>query len=279
MKKFFLYTDGRTGSTAVCDLIGKHPELCCWQELFTYGADLGWLSTRDIAELPEIEQEYDDEVVTHEAYCALLGEDLDPRQRLDRYLGYLEQKAVSQGKSGFGFKALYNHASHWNVLDPLRELSFDLIHHMRLNLARKYISGIIARARGVYNSKSSVEFDEKVLIDVDYGRLLVGTSLRRYRQYDMDVRASGFRCFSSVYEDFLRDKDSFMGSLFEFLGVERVVVGESDWVRVLPDDLGEIIENMDEVQQFILDEEYSVADIVSQQSAESGTAPGRNAAP
>ena len=260
-----MYTDGRTGSTAICDEIGNHSDLACWQELFTYGANLAFLDGADLSKMPSIEQGLADGVLTYEMFRRLCDESTRGHASLSRYFDYLGSKAGSLGKEAFGFKLLYNHATHWEgdgLLDTLAQRGFAVLHNLRLDFVRKYISGAIASKTGRWNTRSQVVHREMVVLDPDLCRENSAVSLTRYRKYDADIRAKGFSVLTETYEDFLDERVNFLNVIFDFLGVELERVADSDWQKVTPQDLSTLVENYQDFESLIKSP-MTVQDIVS----------------
>lgn len=272
MKRFFMYTDGRTGSTAICDELGKHASICCWQELLSYGFGI---SAQDASSssLSALEEKYADSVLPYEVFKLHHVGDLRGKAVLRQYIEYLESKARQRGKDAIGFKVLYHHASHWEAdgaLEVLRDLNFLVLHNMRLDLARKFVSGAIARMRNIWNTQEAFEFNERVLIDVPMAHKVMDRSKKTYRQRDEFIKTFGFDVLLTVYEDFLEEREAFLNRVFGFLEVPEQEVDRSTWKVVTPGDLSEIIENYEEVRR-LLDDKIPTEEVEFNFSAQQKT--------
>lgn len=251
---FFVYTDGRTGSSAICDELNNHQELVCWQELFTYGGDVSEFEGATMADAPALEKVLDLDILYYEMFRTLSDPSTHGKQCLEAYFSYLDRKAVGQNAEQFGFKLLYNHATHWKdegLAALLLKRNYKIVHNLRLDFVRKYISGAIASKTGVWNTKDQVSWSEKVVLDPDICRLRCNESSIRYRAFDKDIRDDGFDVITVSYEQFLSDRDTFLSQIFKFLGLAPESVQRSDFKIVTPVDLSTIIENYDQFKPLL----------------------------
>ncbi len=241
MKRFFVYTTGRTGSTAICDELNNHPSIVCHQELFSTGypdkeVQLYNLSFKDLV------SEFSPEAVPFRFY----KNQFDEATCLDEYITYLDQYARNKGAKCSGFKLLYNHATAWEDLDILskcKRYDYSVLHCIRVDLAKLILSGIIADAKGVYNSKERVDFDEKILIDIERVKYLVKSRASTYERFENILKEHKFRYKNIKYEDYISERSSFYYNISNFLGIEHITPSLTDWKKMTPDSLEEIIEN------------------------------------
>lgn len=253
-RNFFMYTDGRTGSSAICDEINNHQELVCWQELFTYGADVSDFEGASMADAPALEKDLELDVLYYEMFRTLSPPFSHGKQCLEAYFAYLATKAAEQNAKKFGFKLLYNHATHWKdegLIALLLKREYKIIHNLRLDFVRKYISGAIASKTGVWNTKNKVSWSEKVVLDPDICRLRCSEFSIRYQKFDKDIRSDGFKVITVSYEHFLSNRDMFLSQIFEFLGSAPESVHPSDFKIVTPADMSKIIENYDQFKSLL----------------------------
>lgn len=165
MEKFILVTRGRTGSTAVLDELGKSRSFCVMQEIFLR---LTWT---------------ENEKVLKDYYKILHPFDLWKRQGLrwermipayysdsrqaHKYLMDAEKLALSQGVKGIGFKVLSHHFDERPFLDKLLKQHGYRAMYLKRNSIRQVLSGMVAKQRGIYNSRENVVDDRCYHINLD----------------------------------------------------------------------------------------------------------------
>ena len=148
IKKFFLMTRGRTGSTAVIDELTKSRSLCAMHELF--------LMYNFVEHTPAFEKIYN--LLLPFDLWKLQGwwlrwmppfiysDDLWAR----RYLEKAERLARHQGVAGFGFKVLSYHFDERPFLNALLKQQGYQVLYLTRNVARQVLSGMVAAQSGIY---------------------------------------------------------------------------------------------------------------------------------
>ena len=241
MVKYFMYTDGRTGSTAMCDVLSIDQKVWSSQELFTFGDTFG-------APLEDPVTLVDGNVV-EVVPCYRTG--LSP----SKYLKAVEESLSDAGYCAFGFKLLYNHATHWGgreLLELLRDHGFKPFHNIRTDFKRKALSGYMARVRGVWNSEKDVLYSEKVVVDLFQLEKSIEMSRNRCdMQKKLLIEIFG-AILETQYEGFLEDEAKYVNQVFEYLGIGVVRAQKaSSWKKVLPNDLSEVVENYKELYDWL----------------------------
>lgn len=245
MKRFFLMTRGRTGSTAVIDELTKS-SICAMHELF--------LMHKLDVHTPEFKKIYElllpfDLWKPHAWWLRWMPSSIwgdAPWAR--RYLEKAEGLATHQGMAGFCFKVLSHQFDQRPFLkDLLRQRGYQAVYLTR-NLARQVLSGMVASQRGVYNSLQGPESSSCYQIDVDEFEQLVQWEKRAVVEDRALLSEAGFVFAAVSYEEFCADRQSFYESIFQFLGLPAELPPTSDF-SIMIRDLRTTIENYDAVAE------------------------------
>ncbi|MEZ0148683.1 MAG: hypothetical protein AB9Q19_05115 [Candidatus Reddybacter sp.] len=245
MSKFIVMTRGRTGSTAIIDELNQLDSVFSGQELFTSLEYNQWSSE-------VISQDYE----AIEPFSYWLGKDnlmrsLIRRLRGDKhliskYLRFAEDKAKELNKNSFGFKIISHHlVGNVPLVEVLSKQSYSVIYLTR-NLSRQIISGLLARQRGVYNSKNFHDTG-RYSIDVEEFESLV-----KWEQYAVNsdrefIKDHGFRSIDITYEDFVTNRELFYKGLLDFLKVPFELPVKSSY-SVMITDLEHSIINFNDIK-------------------------------
>lgn len=265
MNKFFVYTRGRTGSTAIVDELDSHPHCVCHGEVFR----------RDPLKNPKVREAYDrlgleylKERLTNDKVVIPFGlwEMIDTGNR-GNYRGYLEfvqDEAARKDKTAVGFKLLHNQSvEREGLLDVLKSGGFVAIHLIRRNVVRQVLSGMLAKQRGVYNRRNYDVPDEKYDIDVAELVRTIERNQKDVAAVDKQLRDGGFDYFSVYYEDFLAQRDSFFDLVLSRLNLAREQLKASDWTIMVPSDLRKVVNNYEEMEAAVV--RIGLADMLTSQ--------------
>ncbi|WP_038246571.1 sulfotransferase [Ghiorsea bivora] len=263
MEKFFMFTQGRTGSTAIIDELNKHPEIACLQELFIpkVNAPILMDAHEKYAEnfLEHVDSPYP--LVPFEVfrlqYKKVFSFPMDVYRRSGKfkrfgqimldYLDAIEQYGKEQGATAVGFKALTNHVdAHPGILEKLRQGDYQVLYLERKNVVNKVLSGVVAEQRGVYNRKDFVVPEETYTIDLDDFILKVQCTVEGVQTEKKMLKSAGFPLLEVSYEDFVADREAFFTPVFEFLGVEYRLPTQSDYSKMINKPIHEVVENYTE---------------------------------
>ena len=187
MKKFFMLTRGRTGSSAILDELGtaknifplqelfadlstgiaretltqypqSAPPLDVWKEIFL---DTGGQTCSDFFKVPQQNLDVPDKLfrslfrVFGRRAPFFLKNNWMPGRMLEkfivrRYLSYIEAMAAESHKKGFVFKVLSNHlVERKTLLSVLKEYGYGAIFLVRKNIVRQALSSLIAETRSL----------------------------------------------------------------------------------------------------------------------------------
>lgn len=263
MQNFFIFTRGRTGSTAIVDELGKHPEITTMQELF--------IKLEKAPRLLEAYQKYGKDFYKHiESQFAVLPFDawLKRYSKINlygfgslyigqggcytragltnRYLAMAEKVVNKEGKK-FGFKVLANHFDEWpDLRGVLKNRSYLAVYLERENVFRQVISGVVAKHRGVYNRKNYTPTEESFCVDLDEFEMLVRCEQAAVASEKEQLKQWGFDVHIVTYEDFVNERDLFFKHICECLGVSYTLPERTDY-SVMISDLSKTVENYEDL--------------------------------
>jgi LPS sulfotransferase NodH len=165
---------------------------------------------------------------------------------IKRYLKEIENAALTDGVSAFGFKILSNNFEEipW-LKDILIKRRYRVI-YLKRNIPHQVISGMIAKQRGVYNINQDYKDDNRYKIDIEEFKNLMVWEMS---QGDNDIaflNAAGFSFIAVTYEEFMSDRQAFFNRLFGFLEVPLELPKNSSY-SVMIKDLKYTVENFQEV--------------------------------
>lgn len=256
MRKFIVFGRGRSGTTVLADELGHHPDLHCVLHSVRYeGFETAVIEPFARHDRPETADAADQmrRASAPPPYdWWTLREGLPvPAQKYARYLDELEAWSSAQGNfSAIGFKIIDNQMTERaGLLEELLRRDYRVVHIRRRNVVRHALSGLIAQQRGVYNERNYELPDQKYHIDCS--QLLTGIHhiLVHARHWDERLKESKAAVVYTVYEDFLANRESFYAPILDFLGVDRRTLPASDFTKMTPNDLSEVIANYDEIRR------------------------------
>jgi hypothetical protein len=231
-----MFHTGRSGSSVVADLLGRHPAVHWDGELFNYHLSV-WRSR--------------------------------PRDRMVEAQRMIKRRIYFFNVPYYGFEVLTSHLIAGNIdksrfMEALDTIGID--HYIlltRRNILRKIVSNLVARERGRWRLGSE-EIARLTKIHVDVVRLKLATTrplLEHLRdtqaEYDaLQAALSSRHCLQLVYEDdILKDPRDAVRKFCDFLDVEylELPVRHS---RTTPQALRQIIGNYTEVEEVLSGTEF-----------------------
>lgn len=239
MKKFFLLTRGRTGSTAVLDALDKTPSVLAIQEPFLR-SESDWRLSIESHQLPYYDQYFESNSLLRRAFAR--------GQLLDNYLNLLEQHAAATSNSAFGFKVLSHHfANYPGLLKRLNERGYSCL-FLRRDLSAQVISGMVAAIRQRYNSIDNPPPSASLRLDPGkFKDLLLGEILRT-EEDEQTIANWKHGILPIFYENFVANPGQFFKEICGFLEVPIVDTPETSYKKMIGD-IGKEIENLDELQE------------------------------
>lgn len=245
MKKFFVLTRGRTGSTAVMDSLNKSKNIVAAQELFIKYAVKNKKKNAHDQILPRFDLWMDSRKWYQKLTEIFAGEPLV----LKRYLALAESKALETNSKAFGFKVISHHFEERPKLkELLLEREYKAVYLTR-NIPRQVISGMVAKRRGKYNAHGRENYQDEAsyIIDIEEFKSLVEWETQAVANDITMLESSEFDFLQVRYEDFVENSDAFFSEIFRFLDIPEEKLPESSF-SIMIKDLNEVLINYEEVK-------------------------------
>lgn len=246
MKQFFVMTRGRTGSTAIVDVLNKSNNVCAAQELFL--------------KFEFKKEDYKKHLIppyelwknTGNVYSVLSKKISNEAVNVENYLNHAEKKVAGSNVNAFCFKLLSHHFDEIPALKKqLLKNGFKAVYLTR-NVPRQVISGMVAKIRGIYNMLECEGYSDKgsYVINIDEFKELVQWETQAVANDICMLESSGFEFIKVRYEDFVHNPDAFFANIFDFLNIPTEKLPESSY-SIMITDLKEVITNYHEVKRCI----------------------------
>lgn len=228
--KFFIFAHYRSGSTLLSSLLDLHPDVKCEREIF----------------LPYIFLKYK----------KVLSPELIIKSRLlqceNENYGFILRFAQLQ-------KILYKSISKPNdFLDRLYSQNWKIIHLKRNNPLKQAISNQIQLIRGQSHDTKEKPLN-RTAVTIDPEKLISNIEWMKKTSREEDLLLANYKHIKVIYEKELLHSEfhqETINRVFEFLDLEAVPVS-AELNRVSTDNIGEYIENFEEINEFIKNTEYS----------------------
>ena len=267
MVKFVLLTTQRSGSTFLFHWLTSHPNVRCHGELFliksSYHDNFRYYCEKDplrqcafiLYRLRLLK--YPDTVIKkllngflwslynnpHHAGPKIYAGGKEYLLKSDR--GWQHQPRDPEEEKAVGFKLMYVQLAYFNSLsDIFLKERFHIVHLIRRNKLKMYLSGLAVRKRGIVHLTKNVP---PVRVLVDTKRLL------RYFN-DISVQQNKLRSVFSrnpyteiTYEDFFANYSTVSAKIADFLEVADNGWQWPKFKKLNPDSVKDIVENYDEV--------------------------------
>jgi LPS sulfotransferase NodH len=170
---------------------------------------------------------------------------------------YLDDVFTTLDAPAMGFKLMLDQAVRFpTVLDYLQIHEFKIVHVVRRNLLKTYISRIRARQTGVYLSTGS---PETVLLHVPVDSLIERLAELEKEQQALQSLLSRLNLDSVTvsYESLAsQSRESEVERILSFLIVDPEIRLEPRSTKITPDDLAQVIANYEEVATALSDTAY-----------------------
>ena len=237
MEKFFLFTRGRTGSTAIIDEIGTLKHIRTAQELF-----LKFDYRSLLNQFKNLMEHYDDTMLPYELWKPKYWifkhwPELWLLSRIPQnlYLSDIEQAASEAAARAFGFKILSHQFDETPDLEAtLLRRRYKAIYLTR-NIPRQVISGMIANARGVYNTQQNFDESAQFEIDLDEFRRLVEWEQQAVCNDLIRLSSSGFEHITISYEEFTNSRSELFHRITNFLQLPASTPASSNYAIMIKD--------------------------------------------
>lgn len=230
-KKAVVVSRGRTGSSVITDELGQTTYSRSLQEIFTSGSPPGdayrhFNTWRAQADPPR---------------------HLSEEQIADMYLDHLEERVEAEGHKAFFWKALSQHFVERPYMGSLLKRRGYKAICLRRNPANQVISGMVAAARGKYNSREKYEDERTFTLDIDQYKSLVAVEWHMGAADKQLLDSISLPNIVVKYEDFVSDRLAFFGGIFGFLGLPVEDPRRSNYV-VMIENTQRTVENYEDVR-------------------------------
>jgi LPS sulfotransferase NodH len=254
MQKLIVFGRGRSGTTLLADELGKHPQIrMCLHELKAGDLRLPVIepfarpdfefTAESIADLRA-----ESRVLPYDAWrvCRGIGE---TETAYGAWLEEFEQRMIADAETSFvGFKIIDNQLGERpGLLEELVRRDFRIVSIHRCDLFRHALSGLIARQRGVFNERNYRVPDQRYVIDPRLLLQAMHDIVVQTQRWDDAMKVLDAKVVRCAYEDRLASRAAFYAPIFGFLGVRDVAITETDYTRMVPDDLTKVIANFHEI--------------------------------
>jgi LPS sulfotransferase NodH len=249
-------TRGRTGSSAIIDELNKTSSVRTAQELFLQ---------YDFSKKQKLLKQIYPVLTPFEIWKARgpwlrrrTNELFGQKATINRYLKEVETSKLSEGAKALGFKVLSHHFDQTPLLKPvLKERGYRAI-YLKRNLPRQVISGMIAKQRGIYNTKDDYQDTGQYAIDVDEFQKLVRWEQECVERDIELLKSVGFDFIEVSYEEFMSDREGFFGRVLSFLGAPAEVPPASSYTIMIKDlqhtvkNYGDVVESAEAIGMTIV---------------------------
>lgn len=226
---FVLLTTQRSGSAMLVQSLSQHPQVICYHELFRHG------SRERLA--------YDKFVA--ESVTRRLARIVAPPVVTKSFLQRVFDSPSAE--DAVGFKLMYNHLRrHWELPRIFRLMNVRVIHLVRNNVLKTYVSSLAARQRRLYHAKAPADGLEPIVVPTaEIVRVLQrrASAIAAHRR-----KLRNHPCLEVSYEAMLGNRDSEMRRIFRFLNVDEEHHVSTDYIKINPDRLRDVIANYREVE-------------------------------
>jgi LPS sulfotransferase NodH len=246
MKRFFIMTRGRTGSTAIIDSLNKSKNIVSAQELFIRLPYKEHKDERYYTSKPR----FDVWSESKGYYFKIFQRFLRQSYIIRKYLEEIEEINASDEINAFGFKVLSHHFEERPMLKYiLQERDYKAIYLTR-NIPRQVISGMVAKQRGKYNAHDRENYRDDAIykIDIDEFKSLVAWETQEVANDISMLDSSAFEFIQVRYEDFIETPDIFFSNIFSFLDIPEEKLPKSSF-SIMIRDPKHVIQNYNEVEQ------------------------------
>jgi len=251
MKKFFLMTRGRTGSTAIIDVLNKSNNLCVFQELF--------LNYAFNKEKQHLVPPYDLWKKRGNVTSVIFKKISKESRNIKDYLISAEKIVTDTGVEALGFKLLsHNFDERPNLKTQLIKRDFKVVYLIR-NIPRQVISGMVAKLRGKYNAHDRENYndDASYPINISEFKSLVEWETQAVANDIAMLESSDFEFIQVRYEDFVHNHDVFFTRIFDFLNIPAEKLPNSSF-SIMIKDLEQVVQNYQEVEHCLAEMGMSI---------------------
>ena len=271
MRKFIVFSTQRSGSTFFLRYLGSHPSVHCGEEIFIreeqdaeYEKDRFYhycslkMSRRLKYGLVNASERFLNPLFNrrmsaaedplHDRWLSLI-QGIRPKVLVPVAWSFLDQYFNSHGvdTKAAGFKLMYNQTYPLGLspLDFIRK-GFRVIHWIRRNPLKIYISGVRKDKSGVVHTSSDVP---QIRVELETGNLLKRLSYISNRISYYRELLSGTSSMEMYYEHFSGNEEKEILKVLEFLEIEKDVTLSTELRKITSENLSEVLSNYHEVKK------------------------------
>lgn len=237
--KFAIVGLQRTGTTWIRTTLDAHPSIQAAGEVFLYshGRIPIWRTAGH-----EVSQSYGEYIES--SIKRRLRHFTNRHAIVKEYLNHL---FTTNDLQAIGFKLMRNQAKQFpTVVKYIQDQRLHVIHVVRENVLKTYISRETAKRRGLYHAENSVSVQQIALRTSDLVHQL-NRIAKDNSEWERIFTKSPY--LKVLYESFVKDKDNELERLYSFLSVDPDQSVASTLTKINPDSIQGIVENYSAVRR------------------------------
>lgn len=236
-KRFVVIGTQRTGTTLMVTALNSHPQIQCFGELFKQRRPKGLHPEGESAYWLKCQESWrwrlSDVVLRHSSAANFLDDVL----------------SVCDEQAAVGFKLMLSQIKRFHKLsDLITARQYNVLHVVRNNVLKTYVSRLAARQRGYYHSDKSAKIEKINISTNDLESQLHKIHLDEIKIEETFKNKGPY--LQVAYEEFQYFDETVVSSLLQFLGVPQFEIGSS-LKKQSSDDLMKVIDNYEEVADCI----------------------------
>jgi LPS sulfotransferase NodH len=165
--------------------------------------------------------------------------------------------AENHNSQAVGFKVNYSQINRYSaIISWIKQNDIKIMHLIRINLLKRLVSHKIANARNLLHSTQAVE-PMKIHIDP---KIPIKDFRRRQARFDKYkkrfIEVFNVPFLEVAYESLVADFGTEIGKVLKFLEIDELMPLTSEFVKVNPDSLEDIVKNYSEIKQTLMNTEF-----------------------
>lgn len=253
--RFVILAGPRTGSTAVRLWLNSHPAIRCHDEVLLK-ASMVPDAIRQFVTAGDYPCEYNGKTLefpNDPCTSRLLRDFLEHLyshpDHAAPWTSWQTRKAPRindkfEREQAVGFKFMYYLLENRYLSEWIDGGAVRIIHLVRENVLKQFVSYLAAKQRNVHHSDTPVE---AIRVHVDTGAIAQTLGELEQRRLLLELRFRGTNCLRITYEQFCEAPTKLGSRVIEFLGVDNAAMIAPPLAKLNSDDLSVLIENYDDV--------------------------------
>jgi len=256
MIKFLIITQPRSGSAWFMSCLNSHPQIYC-PRLPTL------FSKYNLSPIKRFKPRFlqvDNPISPYYKYRSRsfkrqIAHRLNRNKLIHEFLSDLY--AENHNAQSVGYKVNYSQINRYSaIISWIKQNDVKIIHLIRINLLKRLVSHKVANARNLLHSTQAVE-PMKIYIDP---KILIKDFERRQKRFDKYrkrfIEVLDVPFLEVAYESLVADFYTEIRKVLQFLEIDKFMPLTSDFVKVNPDSLEDIVENYSEIKQTLMNTEF-----------------------